>query len=194
MSLENSQLHLPEYDDFVLSVPILSLNVSASGLHGIMCGHLCAGADSQGEAYLRALLSDKKDERSRSALLVLFSVYAISQQQLANFDFEFELLLPDADEALSDRAQAFTEWCEGFIQGLTMAGVGIEHFYEEDTQETYQHLVEFAALDCDFFDADAEDDERALMEVSEFTRMAILQLHRDLMENEDERGDPEATH
>lgn len=193
MSDENDRLSLPEYEEFVESIIGLSLPISASELHGMMCGYLCAGADSQGEAYLRALLNNKKDEASRTAVLAMFAVYSISQQQIANFDFDFELLLPDDNQPLPDRAQAFSEWCEGFTQGLNLAGVDSDQFYEEEAQEALQHIIEFADLDCDSIDVD-EEDERALMEVSEYARLAVLRLHGDLVANERERGGSETTH
>lgn len=193
MSVENTHLHLPDYDTFAESIVALSLNISGSELHGMMCGYLCAGADSQGEAYLRALLNNKKDEDSRNALLSMFSVFSISQQQINNFDFEFEMLLPDEEESLVERAQAFSEWCEGFTQGLNMAGVGLEQFYEEEAQEALQHIIEFAELDCETLDVD-EEDEKALVEVSEYARLAVIRLHGDLVMNERERGGSETTH
>ncbi|HAT8179207.1 TPA: UPF0149 family protein [Legionella pneumophila] len=193
MSLDNDSLHLPKYDDFVQSISVLALTMSGSELHGIMCGYLCAGADSQGEAYIRALLNNKKDEQSRNALLSMFSVFSISQQQINNFDFEFEMLLPDDNESLVIRAQAFSEWCEGFTQGLTIAGVGMEQFYEEESQDALQHLIEFAELDCESLEV-GEEDEKALMEVSEYTRMAVLRLHSDLVLHERELGDSGTTH
>ena len=91
MSFENNPLHLPGYDDFVESISGVALSISAGGLHGMMCGYLCVGADNQGEFYLRALLNNKKDEATRTAELAMFSVYSISQQQIANFDFDFQL-------------------------------------------------------------------------------------------------------
>jgi len=193
MSAENNSLSLPLYDDFVESIGCLSLPISASELHGMMCGYLCASADAQGESYLRALLNNKKDQESRSALLSMFSVFTISQQQIANFDFDFEMLLPDDDEMLVARAQAFSEWCEGFTQALTTAGVDADQFYEEEAQEALQHIIEFADLDCDTLDVD-EEDEKALMEVSEYARLAVLRLHGDLIANEKERGGSETTH
>src|SRR3989338_5029121 len=152
MSVENTHLHLPDYDTFAESITALSLNISGSELHGMMCGYLCAGADSQGEAYLRALLNNKKDEPSRTAVLAMFSVFSISQQQINNYDFQFEMLLPEDSESLIERAQAFSEWCEGFTQALTIAGIGADQFYEEEAQEAFQHLIEFAELDCESLD------------------------------------------
>lgn len=193
MSVENSRLHLPEYNTFIDSIAVLTLDISGSQLHGMMCGYLCAGADHQGEAYLRALLNNKKDQESRDAVLAMFAVFSISQQQISNFDFEFEMLLPDDHAPLIERAQAFSEWCEGFTQGLTMIGIGADQFYEEEAQEALQHLIEFAELDCDTLDVD-EEDEKALMEVSEYARMAVIRLHGDLVMNERERGGSETTH
>lgn len=186
MAQETNALHLPPYDDFIEVISALSLNTSGSGLHGMMCGFLCAGADTQGEAYLRALSDNKKGEAARLALLALFSVYSISQQHISNFDFEFALLLPDDYQPLPERAQAFSEWCEGFIQGLTSAGVGPEQFYEEEAIEALGHISDFADLDFDALDID-EGDEKAFMEVSEYARMAVLRLHSDLVANQRER-------
>ena len=187
MSQERAHLHLPDYDEFSATISVLMLRISASLLHGMMCGYLCARADAQGEAYLRALLNNKKDEVSRNAVLAMFSVFSISQQQINTMDFEFEMLLPDGEESLLVRAQAFSEWCEGFTQALTLAGITANQFHEDEAQDAFQHLVEFAELDCDTLDVD-EEDERALMEVSEYARMAVLRLYSDLVMNETERG------
>lgn len=189
MSEENHPLHLPSYESFNDSLASLGLPISPSELHGVISGYLCANAVSQGELYLRALLGNKKDDLSRKAVLTMFSVYAISQQQMSHFDFSFELMLPNEEAPLFDRARAFSEWCEGFVQGLTVAGVGLENFSEEEAQEALQHLIEFAELDTESLDVD-EEDEKALMEVREYTRMAVLRLHADLMHHAlHQRGD-----
>jgi uncharacterized protein YgfB (UPF0149 family) len=185
--MSSESLHLPEYDGFVESIASLMLHISASELHGLLCGYLCAGSTRQGEAYIRALLNNKKDTESRNALLSLFSLFSISQQQINNFDLGFALLLPADEEPLRDRAQAFSEWCEGFTQGLSLAGVDGDHLHDEEAQDALQHIVEFAELDCDSLDVD-EEDEQALMEVTEYTRMAVIRLHGDIMMFERERG------
>jgi uncharacterized protein YgfB (UPF0149 family) len=193
MSSETDHLNLPSYDDFTGAIEPLALPISGSELHGIMCGYLCAGADAQGEAYIRALLNNKKDEVSRNGLLTLFSVFSISQQQINHFNFDFQMLLPENEESLILRAKAFSEWCEGFTQGLNIAGVGADEFYEEESQEALQHLIEFAELDYESLDI-GEDDEKALMEVSEYARMAVLRLHSDLIMQEKESKDGSDRH
>ena len=193
MSDANKTFRLPEYDGFTEAIAVLMLDQSGSEVHGLMCGYLCAGADQQGEAYIRALLNHKKDEDSRKAILSMFEVFSISQQQISSFDFAFELLLPDEHQALVDRAKAFGEWCTGFTQGLTLAGVDTDQFYEEEAQEALEHIIEFAELDYDSLEVD-EEDERSLMEVTEYTRMAVIRLHGDLVMNERERDGVDKAH
>ena len=180
MSNTNTQLRLPNYHDFMHAIAILALPISGSEVHGVMCGYLCAGATSEGEAYLRALMTNQSDNSLRGAALALFSVFAVSQQQLLNFDFEFQLMLPEDDEPLSERAQAFTEWCEGFTQGITLAGVEYEQLQDDEAQEALQHMTEFAQLDYHALKSD-EDDERSLVDVTEYARMAVLRIHTDLL-------------
>jgi uncharacterized protein YgfB (UPF0149 family) len=194
MSAESEHLSLPEYDGFVDAIAFLSLPISASFLHGTMCGYLCAGADTQGEIYIRALLNNKKDEQSRKAIFAMFEVFSISQSQIAHFDFDFQMMLPNESEPLMVRAKAFSEWCEGFTQAMTLSGVNIGQFHEEEAQDALQHMIEFAELDCDTLDID-EEDERALMEVSEYARMAVIRLYGDLKMNEREgRGSTGLAH
>lgn len=194
MSSDADRLNLPSYEDFTNAIAPLALPISGSELHGIMCGYLCAGADAQGESYIRALLNSRRDEASRNGLLTLFSVFSISQQQINHFNFDFQMLLPEDEESLLLRAKAFSEWCEGFTQGLNIAGVSSDEFYEEESQEALQHLVEFAELDYESLDI-GEDDERALMEVSEYARMAVLRLHSDLvMHEKEQKGGTDRAH
>lgn len=175
---------LPSYDNFAAQIAVLHLPISASELHGILWGYLCAGVPNQAEAYLRALMIDyQKNKETKEAALAMFDIFAISQQQLAQF--YIQLLLPDDDMALTERARAFSEWCEGFTQSLTIAGVSISRLHEEDSQDALLHIQEFAQLDYDTLDV-SEDDEKAFVEVSEYARAAVLQLHLDL--NEDQRG------
>ncbi|VEG91660.1 UPF0149 family protein [Legionella spiritensis] len=195
MSVETNLNHMPAYQDFSARIAVLNLPVSSSELHGVMCGYLCAGASREGEEYLRALVMHHKDDATRAAALALFNVYALSQQQIDALDFEFQLLLPDEHEPLVSRAQAFSEWCEGFTQGITMAGVSYDQFDDDEAQEVLQHILEFAQLDYESLQVD-EEDEKALMEVSEYARMAVLRLHGDLLHNEGgrESGHSDITH
>ncbi|STX49982.1 Putative conserved exported protein precursor [Legionella busanensis] len=179
MSAETNLARLPTYQEFVNKIAILSLPISSSELHGIICGYLCAGAAEKAESYLQALtLQNKKDEFTRAAAMAIFDAYTVTQQQIINIDFTFQLLLPDEESPLIYRAQAFSQWCEGFTQGITLSGINYELLDEEDSREALQHIVEFAQLDYNNVDV-SEEDEKALVDISEYTRMAVLRLSED---------------
>lgn len=183
---------LPPYQSFVDSIAMLALPFSGSELHGIMCGYLSAGATRECIAYLSTLIANPNDPDMRPATRALFEVYAVSQQQLKSLGFEFQLLLLDDSQPLEHRAHAFSDWCEGYAQGIRMAGVEYNELEDEDTQDALQHISEFADMDYEALQIE-EDDERALMEVIEYTRMAVLQIHGDAQINHPDKG-TETTH
>ncbi|MDA9271838.1 YecA family protein [bacterium] len=176
MSLTEPLMQLPPYQQFVDSIAVLDLPISGSELHGVICGYLAAGAIQKGEMYLRALMMNRNEMATRAAALALFNVFTVSQQQVNYLGFEFQLLLPDEDESLIVRAQAFSEWCEGFTQGLTLSEIDYNQLEDEEAQEAIHHLIEFAHLDYTSLQVD-EADEQALMEVTEYARMAVLHIH-----------------
>ncbi len=172
-------IQLPSYDVFNENISVLDLPISVSELHGVMCGYLVGGDQRHGEGYLRALMVNKPKKVILEASSILFGVYAVTEQQLANFGFDFQILLPHEDAPLYERARAFGEWCEGFSQGITVAGIGFSSLKSEEAREALQHITEFANLDYEEV-AVTEEDERALMEVIEYTRMAILHIYTDI--------------
>lgn len=183
MIVHNESLTLPSYPQVLDVLLPLDLPVSASELHGLICGYLCAGASAAGEQYLRGLLGGFDKSQSKEAMLCLFELFALSQQQLQSGDFAFRMLLPEDFESLALRAQAFCDWCEGFTQGMVLSGRDINAIPDEDSQEALHHIREFAQLDQDSLQS-CETDEKALMEVSEYTRLAVLQLYHDWQASE----------
>lgn len=179
MVLSDGPMKLPDYRIFSHSMAMLNLPISCSELHGVLCGYLAAGGHRQGESYLRALLANREVGEARQAAMALFDVFTISHHQLSALGFEFELMLPDDDEPLTMRAQAFSEWCEGFTQGMTVVGLDFDALKTDEAQDAIQHLTEFAQLDYEALRVN-EEDERALMEVIEYTRMAVLSIHADM--------------
>lgn len=189
----DDSLRLPVYQTFIDSIDCIALPFSGSELHGIMCGYLAAGAAGEGIAYLRTLIPNVTDAATRTATLAIFGVYTVSQQQIEGMGFEFQLLLVDESEPLERRAQSFSDWCEGFTQGIRMAGVDYNELEDDDTQDALQHITEFSNMDYQSLQVE-EEDERALIEVTEYTRMAVLHIHSDLQTNNPHLNDGETAH
>lgn len=182
MPTTDTSITLPSYQQFSDTLALIALPISASELHGVLCGYLAAGVPTKGEMYLRALILNQNDEAGREVALALFHLFTITQQQMTQLGFEFQLFLPEDNQSLSERAQAFSEWCEGFSQGLTLSSVDYHQIEDEETQDAIQHMIDFAQLDYEALSID-ETDEQALMEITEYARMAVLHIHTGLQQD-----------
>ena len=193
MSPVSESIPLPSYPRFLDAISVLNLPISGSELHGIMCGYVSTGSIDPGNLYLRALIAKPANEAERLAMLTLFETYAASQQQIEGFGLEFKLLLPDDDQSLLHRAQAFSEWCEGFLQGIRMSGLDYNQLEDEAVQDAIAHIGDFADLDYQSLEF-GEADEQSLMEITEYTRMAVLHVHSDLQAHRLNQDDAETEH
>jgi uncharacterized protein YgfB (UPF0149 family) len=81
-------------------------------------------------------------------------------------------LLPEDDNQSNLRATALSHWVQGFLYGLGYRGD--EQDWPGDTQSILLDLTKIAQLDPQ---VDDEDDEQALMEITEYVRVSVLLIH-----------------
>ena len=92
-------------------------------------------------------------------------------------DLSFGLLLPGDDQPLAERAMAFSRWCRGFLSGFGLAGIADLTMLGEDAREFLRDVERFVSLDVG---NEGEVEERALLELTEFTRMGVLIVRTDV--------------
>lgn len=168
-------MDLPEYDSIALILLKANVLQSAAEIHGMMCALICAGSEVDLVDFLDAWLGSdfSQDEQNRERLQQL---YEFSDTQLQNMQFDFELFLPDADDELSIRAEAFTHWAKGYVEGMRAASVDVEKSENEELRDAFTHITEFTELD--FFDIHGSDkEEQLLMEIEEYLRMAVMLIY-----------------
>lgn len=169
---------LPPYNELETELAPFGLPMSLSQLHGLLCGYSCANEHHRAQAFLNALINTASEPITQSSKTLLFLLLTTAEQDLLNLDFNFQLLLPNEEETLVVRAQAFSEWCEGFLQGFS---TDKKKLHTAEVKQILNHFREFAKLDYTNLSVD-EADEAAFMEVYEYTRMAVISLK---LENED---------
>ena len=152
----------------------------AAEAHGMATGMLCANGKIHSSHWLNELLNDDSPiiDEHKSVLLRLFEE---TRQLLAgNDDFEFNLFLPDDDDVpLSEQITALKNWCQGFLFGIGSAATGA--IYSRDAHEILKDVSEFTKLDVEVAD-ESEEDQIALMELTEYLRTAVLLLRDELSE------------
>ena len=149
--------------------------------HGILCAFLCAGARMRVEAWISSLVGENAGARDASfneAKGHLRDLFKLTLQGLEEDDFGFDLLLPSDDENdLYVRIEAFSLWCQGFVSGLSLAGVNLKSQEIPQIQEAIDDLVKFSCLQYDEEDPEDEANEKAYSELVEYARIAVMLLY-----------------
>ena len=174
-----TQISLPTYNELSEALSKTTLKLHASEAHGLVSGVLAANMET---VTWEELITggDEKGESHDS----LKALYEGSARQLSDFLFEFQLLLPTDDESLTQRAEALSLWCQGFLTGLKISGVPIDvPAAEDDVSAAIADLVEIAKMQYEEV-VDNEEDEAAYLELVEFVRMAVILIYQELREED----------
>jgi uncharacterized protein YgfB (UPF0149 family) len=162
---------LPEVD---AACRALALAVSASELHGSLCGWLAGGGAAGPDWLAKVMVDDALPAPAADG--ALDGLRRASVAQFEDRDFGFALLVPREEASLAVRSGALFDWCRGFVGAFGLAA-GAEPPLSEEGREALADLARLAAATAQE-DGD-EEDEDALVEIEEFVRVAVLLLHGD---------------
>jgi len=160
--------------------------VGAAEAHGVLAGMICA---SDGVPLSDWWAQIREDDAQGAVPAILGQVHT---ETVASLDEErggFDLMLPDDEEDLVDRAEALHAWCQGFLYGYGVAGGRDPAHLSEDAAEVLRDIAQFAQASFDLGE-DAEEDELAYSELVEYLRVGVLLLHEILHPREE----PEVRH
>lgn len=162
----------------------LAGRIHPSEIHGYLCGLLSSGQALNEQQWLDQLEQQVGDDGFDDAARQLSGqLFARTHSELASGSFAVPLLLPDDDDALAIRAEALGIWCQSFISGF---GQGLQGApVSEMAEEVLRDLAEIALIEP----ADeGEESERLFIEVSEFVRLAWLNVYAELGGQASERS------
>jgi uncharacterized protein YgfB (UPF0149 family) len=158
----------------------LQSSVAAAESHGCLCGALCTTQQYAVESWLDELVPDAGPEHGedRAPLRLLF---ADTVRALRGDEMEFQLLLPDDDDPLVERASALSQWCQGFLYGF---GIGQAVARDELTAEVEEVLRDLTHISQASVETgvDAEEEEQAYAEIVEYVRAGVQLIHDELIE------------
>jgi uncharacterized protein YgfB (UPF0149 family) len=153
----------------------------AAESHGVICGIICAAGKSDPALWREHLLGDGNtvSMRSQSAQSLLTALYSESLLHLDDGDPGLVLLLPNDDTPLSLRSKALGEWCQGFLYGLALGGVGEDDVRKGDVGEIMRDFYEISNTRF-VHEVTDEDEEAAYAEIVEYVRMSVLLCREEL--------------
>ena len=171
-----TEITLPTYLELDQALAKTALKLHSSQVHGIVAGLLC-GKPIEGDGWHQIITGGEENKITHG---VLENLYKASHKQLADFLFEFQLLLPEAEaDDLVARAEGLTLWCQGFLTGLKLAEVPIVGRDPSEVTEAINDLVEIAKMKYEEVVA-SEEDEEAYVELIEYVRMAVILIYQEL--------------
>ncbi|MEN8166682.1 MAG: UPF0149 family protein [Pseudomonadota bacterium] len=171
---------MPPYERLDQLLDSIDLDVGASEIHGVICGLLCTGHSDAHADWFEDLFANRSpdDLLVREARQLLGQLYQATQLQFSAEDLAFKPFLPGDDLALRQRARGLSEWCQGFLYGLGLAGIG-EARLKGDAREAIGDITEFTKLDHETIEA-GEETELAYVELEEFLRVATFLIREEL--------------
>jgi len=158
-------------------------DLSAAEAHGLATGMLCVNDQTESTYWLAELLQNA-NQVSSNDIDILIRLFEETRRLLASDDLDFDFFLPDDEVALSERVEALTNWCRGYLFGVGSAATVTN--WTKATREILKDITEFTKLDTD---VDGEEDEQDFVEITEFLKSAILLLREELADNNDSTND-----
>lgn len=151
----------------------LGVATDASENHGVLCGLLCARGPSAEGAWLDLVRTERTtDVTDEAAWEELSRLFRTTLGQLHDEGFTFTLLLPEDNQPLLLRAEAMTEWCQGFLYGLAAGGVEDTEVLPEEVREITEDIVEISGATAE--GDDGEPGEAAYAELIEYLRVGVI--------------------
>ncbi len=170
-----------EYFDVAATLQRASIPVDAADCHGFLSGLVCAAGFADPKIWVAEIFEDynPRDTLQADSFRQLQQLYELTVTELNSHELDFELLLPDDDESLRERAESLGNWCSGFLSGLGMGGLPAQERLPDDVRELLHDLSEISRAGFET-DEPGEDEFAAFEEVVEYIRVGVLYLHDEL--------------
>jgi uncharacterized protein YgfB (UPF0149 family) len=143
--------------------------------HGTLAGALCSSRDYGLIEWLHEILPEDSPDEAALQSSVLQSVYDAMVRTLVGADSDFEPLLPDDEAPLTERADALSLWCQGFLYGLGSGAAADPAKVSTEAGEIIRDLTEITHVGVDAGEEN-EENEVAFAEVVEFVRVGVQLL------------------
>jgi uncharacterized protein YgfB (UPF0149 family) len=187
-----------QYDEINDALKRISVEQDAAEVHGVLCGLFCTVNGLTAAYWLDntltnapeedALTIDALNSESRSLLTLLFNG---TEKQLSGQDFAFQLFLPNDNSGIYIRVEALSNWCQGFLLGLSQGGLTDPDGLPGELPDIVKDLVEISRAETYELDDDTED-EKDFMELIEFVRVAVQLFVDEMQQFQVEEPDDES--
>ncbi|MET0029511.1 MAG: UPF0149 family protein [Candidatus Thiodiazotropha sp.] len=174
---------VPDFARLEQVLSAVDFDYPPSELHGVITGLVCAGSEQVQAVWMGDLLGHLPDDDllAQEARQLVGQLYGVTLEQIGHTEMMFMPLLPDESRSISDRARCLSEWCEGYLYGLGVAGI-TERQLVGDAREALQDLTHFTRIDYAGLES-GEATEMAYVELQEFLKVVTMLMWEELADN-----------
>ena len=168
------------YTELESALSAVGATMGAAQAHGLLCGMLCAKPDQDQAPWMAQVLENTapKGEEAQAVLAALTRLFEAGKEALESSEMTFEPVLPADDAPVGERAAALAGWTEGFLLGLSLAGLPPHKDLGEDINELLRDFTEITQVEPD---PDSEEaNEAAYSELVEYVRVGTLVIQESL--------------
>ena len=157
------------------------LTLGVSEVHGIITGYSCVCLAFDAAFIVSALDGNDPTETSfpKPVETALLSLAHETHRQLREEPFAFQLLLPDDDEPLGDRAGALGHWSYGFLVGAALGGVTVKTPLDGEVKAVFEQYQEISQIDYESI-TETREEECDYMELVEYARLAAVMIYQEI--------------
>lgn len=171
-----------DFDDIANQLLEQGAQYSPAHLHGAICGVVAGGGQRDPEyclaAVMQALDLEMHGELAGNCLQLAWMTVA----KLADEDLDFQLFMPDDDDEVELRVRALADWCSAFLLGYAQAmKLPPGGKLDDDASEVLRDMAAIAEAAVDA-DMEPEEAESHYFEISEYLRIATLNLFMDQLD------------
>ncbi|PIJ48988.1 hypothetical protein BL250_16780 [Erwinia sp. OLTSP20] len=167
---------VPGYATLASALNQQGVGMTPAEMHGLLSGIVCGGNRDNSWKTLVYDLTNEGNAFSQTLKQPVEQLQHAICATLEDDHFEFQLLLPDDDDAtVFERADALAGWVNHFLLGLGVTQPGLDKVTGE-TGEAVDDLRTIAQLGYDE-EEDQQELAASLEEVIEYVRVAALLCH-----------------
>lgn len=173
---------VPDYRDLSAQLDAAGIEATAAEVQGMLSGVLVLpdAAEVDWLALLPAAEPLAAEQIGADLSQLLLNLYRLTGRQLSDREFGYRLFLPDPELGVQQRTEAVADWCRGFLLGISSTGLSVENC-SDVVREVLSDIVEMSSVEAS--GTDDPEEERALLEVEEYLRVAVQLLKEELQQS-----------
>ncbi len=175
MAMTENEREKVDHETLSRALEAADSDTSAAEAHGVISGVLCVSSDDRtGSKWVPILLSDAAQMEPEAAKKLSLSLMVIHQHTLdalKSGNFTFDLIVPDDDKPVAERITALSDWCRGYLLGLSVHGPAGKQNLAAQKKEFVEDLIEISNVQSG--QEHEKDAEKDLMELHEFVRVGV---------------------